>query len=164
MPIRKHKGINQKTGKLKRGYKYTGKKLKSGLPQIVKIQKGGGVMDKIKGQIEFNKKDGKAYPEKNKIFKSLIKKIEHKDDRERIVKNIPDYLRKELSEFNNIYIEDKNDKFKKVNISSKNNFIKNTLASNDELTIDILRLKLKYDFGKYKIIGKKNGIYIFGKK
>ena len=46
MAIRKHKGINQTTGKLKPGYKYSGKKLKSGLPQIVKVQKktqkGGG--------------------------------------------------------------------------------------------------------------------------
>lgn len=33
---RKHSGINQTTGKLKKGYKYSGKKLKSGLPQIVK--------------------------------------------------------------------------------------------------------------------------------
>ena len=43
MPIRKHKGINQQTGRLKKGYKYSGKKLKSGLPQIVKVkaQKGG---------------------------------------------------------------------------------------------------------------------------
>ena len=36
--IRKHKGINQTTGKLKRGFKYSGKKLKSGLPQIIKIK------------------------------------------------------------------------------------------------------------------------------
>lgn len=34
--IRKHSGINQKTGKLKSGYKY-GKKLKSGLKKIIKI-------------------------------------------------------------------------------------------------------------------------------
>ena len=34
--IRKHLGINQQTGKLKKGYKYSGKKLKSGLPQIIK--------------------------------------------------------------------------------------------------------------------------------
>jgi hypothetical protein len=34
--IRKHKGINQKTGKLKKGYKYSGKKLKSGLREIIK--------------------------------------------------------------------------------------------------------------------------------
>lgn len=34
--VRKHKGINQKTGKLKKGYKY-GKKLKSGLREIVKL-------------------------------------------------------------------------------------------------------------------------------
>ena len=35
--IRKHLGINQQTGKLKKGYKYSGKKLKSGLPQIIKL-------------------------------------------------------------------------------------------------------------------------------
>ena len=38
MKIRKHKGINQQTGKLKKGFKYSGKKLKSGLPQIIKIK------------------------------------------------------------------------------------------------------------------------------
>ena len=37
--IRKHKGINQSTGRLKAGYKYSGKKLKSGLPEIVRILK-----------------------------------------------------------------------------------------------------------------------------
>ena len=44
MKIRKHKGINQKTGKLNKGFKYSGKKLKSGLAEIVKVkrkQKGG---------------------------------------------------------------------------------------------------------------------------
>ena len=42
MPIRKHQGIVQtggKAGKLKKGYKYSGKKLKRGLPQIVKVKK-----------------------------------------------------------------------------------------------------------------------------
>ena len=33
---RKHKGINKKTGRLKKGYKYSGKILKSGLKQIIK--------------------------------------------------------------------------------------------------------------------------------
>ena len=51
MKIRKHSGINQKTGKLKKGYKYSGKKLKSGLSQIVKVKKprkrkGGRVLGK----------------------------------------------------------------------------------------------------------------------
>ena len=36
--MRKHKGINQKTGRLNKGYKYSGKKLKSNLPQIIKIR------------------------------------------------------------------------------------------------------------------------------
>jgi hypothetical protein len=35
--IRKHVGINQKTGRLNKGYKYSGKILKSGLKQIVKV-------------------------------------------------------------------------------------------------------------------------------
>ena len=35
--IRKHKGINQSTGRLKKGYKYSGRKLKSGLSQIIKV-------------------------------------------------------------------------------------------------------------------------------
>ncbi len=34
--VRKHKGINQQNGRLKKGYKYSGKKLKSGLSQIIK--------------------------------------------------------------------------------------------------------------------------------
>lgn len=37
--FRKHSGINKQTGRLKKGYKYSGKKLKSGLPQIIKIKK-----------------------------------------------------------------------------------------------------------------------------
>ena len=39
--VRKHQGINQtggNKGKLKKGYRYSGKKLKSGLPQIIKIK------------------------------------------------------------------------------------------------------------------------------
>lgn len=39
MKIRKHSGINQQSGKLKKGYKYSGKKLKSGLSQIIKTKK-----------------------------------------------------------------------------------------------------------------------------
>ena len=38
---RKHKGIHQyggNKGKLKKGYRYSGKKLKSGLPEIIKCK------------------------------------------------------------------------------------------------------------------------------
>jgi hypothetical protein len=38
-PKRKHSGINQQTGRLKKGFKYSGKKLKSGLPEIIKVKK-----------------------------------------------------------------------------------------------------------------------------
>ena len=36
--VRKHKGINQKTGRLKKGYFYTGKKTKSGLKEIKQVK------------------------------------------------------------------------------------------------------------------------------
>ena len=36
---RKHKGINQKTGRLNKGYKYSGKKSKTGLKEIIKVKK-----------------------------------------------------------------------------------------------------------------------------
>ena len=35
--IRKHSGINQRTGRLRKGYRYSGRKLKSGLAEIVKV-------------------------------------------------------------------------------------------------------------------------------
>lgn len=67
MKIRKHKGINQKTGKLKKGYRYSGKKLKSGLPKIIKITKKirnqrGGEYDLkwIKRQVKILKEDLKS--------------------------------------------------------------------------------------------------------
>jgi len=37
--IRKHSGINQKTGRLKKGYRYSGKRVKSKLPEIMKNRK-----------------------------------------------------------------------------------------------------------------------------
>jgi hypothetical protein len=42
--VRKHRGIHQtggKAGKLKKGYKYSGKKLKNGKAEIIKVQIGG---------------------------------------------------------------------------------------------------------------------------
>ena len=44
--VRKHRGIHQiggKAGKLKKGYKYSGKKLKSGKAEIIKVQVGGPI-------------------------------------------------------------------------------------------------------------------------
>ena len=40
--VRKHRGIHQtggSSGKLKKGYKYSGKRLKNGKPQIIKIKR-----------------------------------------------------------------------------------------------------------------------------
>jgi len=42
MKIRKHIGINQKTGKLKKGYRYSGRRLKNGSAEIVRVLVGGG--------------------------------------------------------------------------------------------------------------------------
>ena len=60
---RKHRGIDPKTGKLKKGFKYSGKKLKSGLPEI--IQCGGN-----KSNIDFSK-----YP----LFSAEQKSQKHMD-------------------------------------------------------------------------------------
>lgn len=37
--IRKHRGINQKTGRLKKGFYYSGKKTKSGLKEIKPVKR-----------------------------------------------------------------------------------------------------------------------------
>jgi len=50
---RKHKGIHQtggNKGKLKKGFKYSGKRLKSGLPQIIQV--GGMEKNKYRQQLE----------------------------------------------------------------------------------------------------------------
>ena len=111
--LRKHKGINQQTGKLKKGYKYSGKKLKSGLPQIVKInkrnkrktQKGGEFdLDWIKKQVELLKKEIKEGGPKEKPYtgvekldmKREIKKLTQKYNRS--IK-IQDELNKEFSDY-----------------------------------------------------------------
>ena len=76
MPIRKHQGIVQtggKKGKLKKGYKYSGKKLKSGLPQIVKVKKS---------KVKKSKKGGKALATGSYgcIFSPVIKKCDPTKD------------------------------------------------------------------------------------
>ena len=76
MKIRKHKGINQKTGRLNKGYKYSGKKMKSGLPKIIKVIKkknnktGGG-----KGEINAIMSAMKTMKLKN-ISKDVAEKID----------------------------------------------------------------------------------------
>lgn len=62
MKIRKHRGINQKTGTLKKGFKYQGR-FKSGLAKIVKVKskvkskKGGGpgILRKRVGRFDVKK-------------------------------------------------------------------------------------------------------------
>ena len=74
MPTRKHQGIIQigrKKGKLKKGYKYSGKKLKSGLPQIVKVKKS-----------KKSQKGGKAIASGafGCIFSPVVKKCDESKD------------------------------------------------------------------------------------
>ena len=59
--VRKHKGIHQtggKAGKLQKGYKYSGKKLKNGLSQIVKVKKGRNSNGKYNGSKKNNRRRG----------------------------------------------------------------------------------------------------------
>lgn len=81
MKIRKHQGINQKTGKLKKGFKYQGR-LKSGLGRIVKVgaKKGGTGPGILKKPIE---KIGRFTVDPNKDFSD---KTLHFDDHVDIVK------------------------------------------------------------------------------
>ena len=73
MKIRKHKGINQQTGKLKKGFKYSGKKLKSGLPEIIRVkkQKGG----KVLGKGSYGCVIEPAIPCSKKLKENVVSKI-----------------------------------------------------------------------------------------
>lgn len=70
---RKHLGINQQTGKLKKGYKYTGKKLKSEITQV------GGITDlfltstKSIADKEATKLIKKIHEDNKKEIKTLLK-------------------------------------------------------------------------------------------
>jgi len=71
--IRKHKGVNKFTGKLKKGYKYSGKKLKSGLPQIIKIQSASISRQKLRVTLRPKKIRSGAPIVINKDLINLIK-------------------------------------------------------------------------------------------
>lgn len=110
--IRKHKGINQKTGKLKKGYRYSGKKFKNGLSEIVKVKKNkkrvqrGGEYDLewIKKQIGILKKDLNPNPgtigltgmdkvktqrEIRKLMQQYNHSIKKQDDLSKILSDYP---------------------------------------------------------------------------
>ena len=62
--VRKHRGINQRTGRLKRGWRYSGKRLKSGLPQIVRTKNPKSITklncrEHVQGKIGYNMKEFK---------------------------------------------------------------------------------------------------------
>ena len=50
--IRRHLGINQTTGKLNKGYVYTGKRLKSGIAEIKKVRKSTKKKGEFMGSIQ----------------------------------------------------------------------------------------------------------------
>ena len=73
--IRKHKGINQKTGRLNKGYKYSSKVLKSGLKEIVKVQTKKPVR---KTTIRKPRKTQKGGSEESLIQRILTKKVKER--------------------------------------------------------------------------------------
>ena len=80
---RNHKGINLKTGKLNTGYKYSGKKLKSGMKQIIKIQNGGKVMGR--GGFGCAIAPAISCGTKSSIFEKRVSKITYSPDMSEIV-------------------------------------------------------------------------------
>ena len=75
--VRKHRGINSRTGKLKKGYRYSGRRLASGVAEIVKEMSGGGKEEKGRKAHGVNAKellDGKKRLKKKKkenVFRNL---------------------------------------------------------------------------------------------
>ena len=110
--IRKHSGINQKNGKLKKGYKYSGKKLKSGLPQIVKIkknkknkQKGGeDDLELIKKEVVLLQKDLKSGGPKERPYTG-IEKLQMRKEIRKLIKRynssikVQDELNRDLATY-----------------------------------------------------------------
>jgi hypothetical protein len=118
MKVRKHKGINQKTGKLNKGYRYSGKKLKSGLCQIIKskVKKGGKVLGRgsfgcvIEPAIRCNS-DSNI---KNKVSKIGLNSQDNNQDEIDIGKNL-----KEIDPNNKFFIYVEEDcKIQKQDINS----------------------------------------------
>ena len=80
--VRKHKGINQQTGRLKKGYKYSGRKLSNGLSEIVKINKSVArkktckqkVSSKIKKTMKEYKKGRWSRKQAIAVAYSMVKK------------------------------------------------------------------------------------------
>lgn len=64
--MRKHQGINKKTGKLKKNFKYTGKKLKSGIKEIKKVPSKPTCKNYLKKKIKRNLKNFEKENFKNK--------------------------------------------------------------------------------------------------
>ena len=95
MKIRKHIGINQKTGRLKKGYRYSGRRLKNGSAEIVRVLVGGGkASTKKKGKRVYGaQREKKMSAVKRKIGDTRahgIGKDELKIGREKLKKICPE--------------------------------------------------------------------------
>ena len=170
---RKHQGINQTTGKLKKGYKY-GKKLKSGLRQIVKVSKktkskparrrqiGSGGIPPTADQLQFirvhnaklsddfnNTKDKIKKSQEN--LKKLIKNGKNADFNVFLKKLKPDNEedRKKIVE-----IVDENDK---KGFRAPRNY--------EKIRPEIIKLlkyginKLSIEFVMFQFLSQKDGLY-----
>lgn len=73
--MRVHRGINKKTGKLKKGYRYSGRRLASGRAEIVKAMSGGGPKKNFAHGVDSKELlDGKKKlkkKKKKKVYRNL---------------------------------------------------------------------------------------------
>lgn len=72
--MRQHQGINKNTGRLKKGYKYTGSTLKSGIKEIKKTKEKKTCKNYLKKKINKNIKEYRNRKQSIAISYSQVKK------------------------------------------------------------------------------------------
>jgi len=133
--VRKHRGIHQtggKAGKLKKGYKYSGKKLKNGKAEIIKVQIGG---PNKRGNIKRSNTDDRVKEQLlNEVY--IITPLDRYKDWKRR------YIKSEM-EINNHY-----DKKNKYTLSRDE--IRKRIEEMEEIRPKIVEYEKKY-FTKYSM-------------
>ena len=133
--VRKHRGIHQtggKAGKLKKGYKYSGKKLKNGKAEIIKVQIGG---PNKRGNIKRSNTDDRVKEQLlNEVY--IITPLDRYKDWKRR------YIKSEM-EINNHY-----DKKNKYTLSRDE--IRKRIEEIEEIRPKIVEYEKKY-FTKYSM-------------
>jgi hypothetical protein len=179
--IRKHQGINQQTGRLKKGYRYSGKTLKSGLPQIIKtknIQKGGNnINDEVQILLQmieeyFNNQNQtiKKIKDSDLLNKKDIKDLELKYEFLEVMKELIDNMIKlyvESQVLKDLYmiIQDQIDVISKVENSQPSGkklkhdekvMVANILKNKERIDPDIMSREIRL----IKPIADDNFLYI----